>query len=54
MPIPGINKLEYLDENLASVNVVMSAVELRQIDESVSKIEIHGKRLAEGLLQLSE
>jgi aryl-alcohol dehydrogenase-like predicted oxidoreductase len=54
VPIPGINKLEYLVENLASVNVVLTAADLREIDTAASKIEVQGARLGEGLLQLSE
>jgi len=54
VPIPGINKLEHLKENLASVDVVLTPDDLREIDSAASKIEVTGARLSEGLLQLSE
>jgi len=54
IPIPGINTLEHLKENLASVDVVLSPDDLLEIDSSVAKIDVKGARLSEGLLQLSE
>jgi aryl-alcohol dehydrogenase-like predicted oxidoreductase len=54
VPIPGINKLEHLDENLASVDIALTPGDLREIDIAVSKIEVQGARLGEGLLSLSE
>ncbi|RKH16110.1 aldo/keto reductase [Corallococcus sp. CA047B] len=54
VPIPGINKLEHLDENLASVDVVLTRDDLREIDLAAAKIKLQGARLSEGLLSLSE
>jgi aryl-alcohol dehydrogenase-like predicted oxidoreductase len=54
VPIPGINKPEYLQENLGSVDVVLTPDDLREIDSAASQIEVKGARLSEGLLQLSE
>ena len=54
VPIPGITKLEHLEENLASVNVALTPDDLREIDDAAAKIEVQGARLSEGLLQLSE
>ena len=54
VPIPGINKLEHLKENLASVDVALTFEDLREIDGTASKIEVTGARLSEGLLHLSE
>lgn len=54
VPIPGINKLEHLKENLASVDVALTFEDLREIDGAASKIEVTGARLSEGLLHLSE
>jgi aryl-alcohol dehydrogenase-like predicted oxidoreductase len=54
VPIPGINKLEHLKENLASVDVVLTPDDLREIDSAASEIEVTGARLSEGLLNLSE
>jgi aryl-alcohol dehydrogenase-like predicted oxidoreductase len=54
VPIPGINKLPHLKENLASVDLVLTPADLREIDVAAAKIEVTGARLSEGLLQLSE
>jgi aryl-alcohol dehydrogenase-like predicted oxidoreductase len=54
VPIPGINKLEHLKENLKSVDIALTRDDLRAIDVAASKIEIQGARLSEGLLNLSE
>lgn len=54
VPIPGMDKIEYLDENLASVNLELTKADLEKIDFELGKIEIQGARLNEGLLGLSE
>lgn len=54
VPIPGINRLEHLKENLASVDVVLTSDDLREIDRSASEIEVTGARLSSELMQLSE
>ena len=54
VPIPGINKLEHLRENLASVELVLTSDDLGEIDRAASKLEVIGARLSEGLLHLSE
>jgi aryl-alcohol dehydrogenase-like predicted oxidoreductase len=48
VPIPGTTKLHRLDENLASVQVVLSASDLREIDEATQRMTVHGARYAEG------
>ena len=54
VPIPGITRMDHLDENLAASDVPLSADDLRAIDEAAAKIELTGARLNEGLLSLSE
>jgi aryl-alcohol dehydrogenase-like predicted oxidoreductase len=54
VPIPGMNAVEHIDENLASVDVVLTPEDLREIDLAASRIEVQGARLSEGLLGLSE
>jgi len=54
VPIPGMNSVKHMDENLASVDVVLTQDDLREIDAAASKITVQGERLAEGLLSLSE
>lgn len=53
VPIPGTTKLQRLEENLGSAEVVLSPSDLNQIQESASRINIRGDRLPEALLRLS-
>jgi len=43
-PIPGTTKLHRLEENLGAANVELSAADLREIHDSVSKILLQGER----------
>jgi aryl-alcohol dehydrogenase-like predicted oxidoreductase len=54
VPIPGMDKLEYIDDNIQSVNVSLTPNDLRQIEERLASITIHGERLSKELLSLSE
>jgi aryl-alcohol dehydrogenase-like predicted oxidoreductase len=44
IPIPGSRKLERLDENNGSVNVVLTARDLSDIDNAMSQISVVGDR----------
>jgi len=44
VPIPGTRKLDRLEENLGAVNVDLTAEELRDLNDALSKIEISGDR----------
>ena len=44
VPIPGTTKLHRLEENLAAADVVLTAGNLREIDEAAAKIQIEGNR----------
>lgn len=54
VPIPGMDKIEYIDDNLKSLNIELSPQDLKDIDSGLSKIQIQGARLDEGLLSMSE
>jgi aryl-alcohol dehydrogenase-like predicted oxidoreductase len=54
VPIPEMDKREYVDENLKSLAVELTANDLLSIDNELSKISIQGARLNEELLTLSE
>lgn len=54
VPIPGMDKVEYIDDNLKSLDVELTAEDLREIDAELSKINVEGARLDEGLLSMSE
>src|SRR4029450_11492422 len=47
VPIPGTTKLSRLEENLAAVDVDLTADDLRELDEATSRIELHGARYSE-------
>jgi aryl-alcohol dehydrogenase-like predicted oxidoreductase len=53
VPIPGTTDIRHLEENLGAVSVEFTAQELREFNRELSKIEVHGKRLREGLLEMS-
>jgi aryl-alcohol dehydrogenase-like predicted oxidoreductase len=44
VPIPGTTKLHRLDENLAAVDVRLSADDLREIDAALAAIPVQGER----------
>jgi aryl-alcohol dehydrogenase-like predicted oxidoreductase len=52
VPIPGTTKLHRLEENLGAANLELTAEDLRQIEEALSKVEVHGARYPEHLQQL--
>jgi aryl-alcohol dehydrogenase-like predicted oxidoreductase len=54
VPIPGMDKIAYIDDNIKSVNIELNANDLKEIENELSKINIQGARLDEGLLSLSE
>lgn len=53
-PIPGMDKVEYIDDNIKSVALELSIEDLQEIDSELSKINVQGARLDEGLLSMSE
>lgn len=52
VPIPGTTKLHRLHENLGAADVSLSPDELREIEQAVSQIEVHGARYPEHLQKL--
>lgn len=44
VPIPGTTKLERFNENIGSVSVELTPVDLQLIEDAISKIAIHGDR----------
>jgi aryl-alcohol dehydrogenase-like predicted oxidoreductase len=54
VPIPGMDKVEYIDDNLEAIDLELTAEDLREIDSEISKIKLQGARLDEGLLSMSE
>lgn len=54
VPIPGMDKIEYLDDNIRSVQLELTPNDLAEIDNQLSRIKIQGARLDDGLLSMSE
>ncbi|GAB2569621.1 aldo/keto reductase [Dyella jejuensis] len=53
VPIPGTTKLHRLDENLGADSLGLSAEDLTQIDNEVSKVKVEGERLPEAALKMT-
>lgn len=51
-PIPGTTKLHRLEENLGAAEVQLTADDLREIDNAVTKIPVKGERYPENLQKL--
>lgn len=54
VPIPGMDKVEYIDDNIKSIDLELTAEDLQEIDSELSKINVQGARLDESLLSMSE
>src|ERR1700733_30431 len=52
-PIPGTTKLSRLDENIGSLDVKLTADDLREIDIAASKITVEGERYPEALQKMT-
>ncbi len=53
VPIPGTTKLHRLEENLGAVNVELTEVDLKQINEASSSLKLEGARLPEAVLKMT-
>jgi aryl-alcohol dehydrogenase-like predicted oxidoreductase len=53
VPIPGTTKLHRLEENLGAVNVDLTKDDLKQIEESASRVSVEGARLPEAALKMT-
>jgi aryl-alcohol dehydrogenase-like predicted oxidoreductase len=54
VPIPGMDKLEYIEDNIKSVDLSLTSEDLREIEDRLANIAIQGDRLSKELLSLSE
>lgn len=52
IPIPGTKKRKYLEENAGAVDINLSAVDLKAIDELISRYPNIGERYTEGSMKL--
>jgi len=53
VPIPGTTQMAHMIENAGASSVMFSPDELKELNASVSSIQIQGKRLPDGILALS-
>ena len=53
VPIPGTTKLERLEENIGSVDLVLTPDDLREIDCAASQITVQGARYPEELMRMT-
>lgn len=54
VPIPGMDKLEYIEDNIKSVDLSLISEDLQEIEDRLANIAIKGDRLSKELLSLSE
>jgi aryl-alcohol dehydrogenase-like predicted oxidoreductase len=53
VPIPGIRKLERLDENIGALAVELAPDDLQEIESAISKITVQGDRYPKQLEQMT-
>jgi len=53
VPSPGTTKLHRLEENLGAAELVLSASDMKEIDDAFSAINVTGARLPEQVLAMS-
>ena len=53
VPIPGTTKLHRLEENLGAANISFTAAELKEIDATISAIDVQGERYPAGYAQMA-
>lgn len=54
VPIPGMDKIQYINDNIKSADVILTSEDLQEIENGLSQINIQGERLNKDLLNLSE
>ena len=50
VPIPGMDKIEYIEDNIRCMDIVLDKEDLDEIETRLSQIEIKGERLSQTLL----
>jgi aryl-alcohol dehydrogenase-like predicted oxidoreductase len=54
VPIPGMDKIAYIDDNIKAVDLELTAAEVAAINAQMAQIQVQGGRLDDGLLSMSE
>jgi len=53
VPIPGTTKLERLEENMGSVDIELTADDIREIESATATITVQGDRYPEELMRMT-
>lgn len=53
MPTPGSRKLARFDENVRALAIELTADDLREIEDAISKVTVQGDRYPENLKQMT-
>ncbi len=51
VPIPGTTNMAHLEENLGAIHVQLTPADLREMDDTFSKVAVHGGRMAESYMR---
>jgi aryl-alcohol dehydrogenase-like predicted oxidoreductase len=54
IPIPGTRSIKYLEENLGTLNVRLSAAEKKEIADAIKKTELQGNRYPKGYVNIPD
>lgn len=54
VPIPGMRKIERLEENFGSADLILTEAEFQNIEEELGKIKIYGNRTDEDIARLRD
>ena len=54
VPIPGTTKLEHLDEDLRALEVILTADDVREIDDGFARVGVRGARTTAQLLESTD
>jgi aryl-alcohol dehydrogenase-like predicted oxidoreductase len=54
VPIPGMDKVAYIDDNIKAIDLELTAADVEKIDARMARIQVQGGRLDDGLLSMSE
>jgi aryl-alcohol dehydrogenase-like predicted oxidoreductase len=54
VPIPGTGKVKHLQENVEATNLVLTRADLKEIDDVLSELKVHGGRMNEQQMKVVE
>lgn len=54
VPIPGTGKVNHLQENIEATDLLLTAEDLKEIDNALSELQVHGGRMNEQQMKVVE